>query len=80
MNDKSEYSLFGNFDLKGAKSFCDLLDQKQIDFEIEIDDQPIKKMSPWQAAIGGTYGSGASANIYVKTDSFEECEKILKEI
>ena len=80
MNDKSEYSLFGSFDLKGAKSICDLLDQRNIDFEIEIDDQPIKKMSPWQAAIGGTYGSGASVNIYVKTDSFEECEKILKEI
>ena len=79
MNDKSEYSLFGNFDLKDAKSICDLLELNQIDFELEIDDQPIKKMSPWQAGIGGTYGSGASANIYVKTDSFEECEKILKE-
>ena len=79
MNDKSEYSLLGNFDLKRAKAFCDLLDQKQIDFEIEIDDQAIKKLSPWQAAIGGTYGSGASVNIYVKTDAFDECEQNLKE-
>jgi hypothetical protein len=79
MNDNSEYSLIGNFDLKDAKSICDLLDQKQIDFEVEIDDQPIKKMLPWQAAYGGTYGSGASVNIYVKTTSLEECETILKE-
>ena len=78
MNDNSEYLLLGNFDLKRAKSICDLLDKKQIHFQVEIDDQPIKNMSPWQAAIGGTYGSGASANIYVKTDSLEECEIILK--
>ena len=79
MNDNSEYALFGNFDLKDATSICDMLEQRKIDFELEVDDQPIKNMSPWQAAYGGTYGSGASANIYVKTDSLEDCEKILKE-
>ena len=79
MNDNSEYTFLGNFDLKGAKPICDLLELKQIDFELEIDDQAIRNMSPFQAAYGGTYGSGASANIYVKSDSIEACESILKE-
>ena len=79
MNDNSDYTLLGSFDLKDAKSVCDLLESKQIDFEIEIDDQPIRNLSPWQAAYGGTYGSGATANIYVHPDSMEQCEGVLNE-
>ena len=79
MNDNSDYTLLGSFDLKDAKSVCALLESKQIDFEIEIDDQPIRNLSPWQAAYGGTYGSGAAANIYVHPDSMEQCEVILNE-
>ncbi len=79
MNDNSEYTLLGNFYLRDAKPICELLDKNQIDFEIEIDDQPIRNMRPFQAAYGGTFGSGATANIYVKPDSLEQCEMILKE-
>jgi hypothetical protein len=50
MNDHSEYTLLGNFDLRDAKPICELLEQKQIEFELEIDDQPIRNMSPFQAA------------------------------
>ena len=78
MNDQSDYVFLGNFDLKNAKSICDSLDQKRIEFEIEIDDQPIRNMSPFQAAYGGTFGSGATANIYVEPDSLEQCEIIVR--
>lgn len=79
MNDNPEYTLLGNFDLRNAKAICGLLKEKQIDLKLEIDDQPIRNMSPFQAAYGGTYGSGATANIYVQTDSLEQCELILKD-
>jgi hypothetical protein len=79
MNDNSEYTLLGNFDLRDAKPICDRLEQKQIDFELEVDDQPIRNMTPFQAAYGGTSGTGATANIYVQSDSLEQCELLLKE-
>ena len=79
MNDDSKNTLLGNFDLHDAKVVCDLIEKHQIEFEIEIDDSPIRNMSPFQASIGGTFGSGASANIFVPTDLMEKCVSILEE-
>lgn len=80
MNDNPKYTLLGNFELRDAKGICELIEKQDIDFELEIDDTPIRNMSPFQAAYGGTYGSGATANIYVDTQSLKRCEGLLNEI
>jgi hypothetical protein len=80
MTNNPEYILLGNFNLKDAKPICDLLEKNKIVFELEIDDQPIRNMTPFQAAYVGTSGTGVTANIYVQSDSLEQCDSILKEI
>jgi hypothetical protein len=77
MDNNSNYTLLGNFDLKDAKIICELIEVNNIDFELEIDDSAIRDMSAFQAAYGGTFGSGATANIYVQTHSSEQCKKII---
>ncbi|MEE9367334.1 MAG: hypothetical protein V3V05_00565 [Pontiella sp.] len=80
MNDNLEYTFLGNFDLSDTKTICDLIEKQNINFELEIDDSPIRNMSPFQAAYGGTYGSGATANIYVQEDALEPCNLIVQDI
>lgn len=77
MSDEKTYEFLGSFDLKTAKDLCDLLAKQHIDFELEIDDSPIRNLTPFQAYIGGTYGTGVSANIYVETESFDRCSTLL---
>jgi len=80
MNENPNYTLLGNFDLKGAKDICDMLESRNIVFRIEADDSAIRGMVPMQAVLGGTFGAGATANIYVDPDSLEQCKKMLSEI
>jgi len=80
MNDKSNYTLLGNFSIHDAKLICDVFETKNIDFEIEIDDSAIRGMAPMQAVLGGTHGRGAFANMCVDPDLLAQCEEIVKEI
>ena len=80
MNDKSNYTLLGNFSIRDANLICDVFETEKIDFEIEIDDSAIRGLDAVQAVLGGTFGRGAFANIYVDQNSLEQCEKILEEI
>ena len=80
MTDGQTYRFLGNFDLRTAKKLCALLEEGRIGFELEIDDTPIRNLSPFQAGLGGTYGTGASANIYVAEDTFEDSVLLLEKI
>lgn len=80
MNDKSNYTLLGNFSIHDAKLICDVFETENIDFEIEIDDSAIRGLDAVQAVLGGTFGRGAFANIYVDPNLLEQCEKIAEEI
>lgn len=66
MNDNSKYTLLGNFDLKDAKDICDLIEKQSIDFELEIDDTPIRNMSPFQAAYGGNRNKMIACRVSLK--------------
>lgn len=77
MSNNSNPVLLGSFDLDSAKAVCQILKTNHIPFDLEIDDQPIRNMSPFQAGYGGTFGTGASANIYVANDVLEHCEALL---
>ena len=77
MNKKSQSVLLGTYDLKDAKHICELLDKHQIAFELEIDDLRIRNMPAYEAGYGGTYGFGASANVYVSAEVIETCLKLI---
>ena len=80
MNEKQNYTLLGNFDLNEAKAICDVFEIQDLEFEIEINDSAIRNMFPVDAVLGGTFGRGVAANIYVDSDSLEQCNQILKEM
>ena len=77
MDNNQIYKFFGSFDLNSAKQICAVFEEHKIDFEVEIDDSPIRNMTPFQASLGGTYGFGASANIYVDAQSIDQCNALL---
>ena len=76
MNENETYRFLGNFDLRSAKKICAWLEEKHIEFELEIDDTPIRNLPPFQAGLGGTFGRGASANIYVPEDAMDRCSAL----
>jgi hypothetical protein len=78
MNDNNTYSFLGNFSLRSARKICAWLEEEHIEFELEIDDTPIRDLPPFQAGLGGTFGRGASANIYVHADALEQCASFLE--
>ena len=77
MKPESNHELIGQFDLRTAGRICERLEQQGIAFQLEVDDSPIRNMSPFQAAYGGTYGSGATANIYVAPEVYEQSIEIV---
>lgn len=79
MDPEKEYEFVGNFDLHSAEELCARLETEHIDFELEIDDSPIRNLMPFEAALGGTYGAGASANIYVRAEDLDRCQALLRE-
>lgn len=77
MNEK--YVLLDNFDLKVAKDVCDILEAHNIDFRIEMNDSSIRQMIPFKAVLGGSYGQGVTAYIYVDADLLVRCCQLLEE-
>ncbi len=73
-----KYVLLDNFDLNVAKNVCDILEAHDIDFRIEMNDSGIRQMIPFKAVLGGSYGQGFTAYIYVDTDLLEECCQLLE--
>ena len=75
--DHSDYTLLGSYSIRDAGPVCEALESVSIPFDLEIDDSAIKEMPTCQAILGGTFGSGAWANIYVPTGEIERCRAIV---
>ncbi len=78
MSAAPEYPFLGSFDLHAAQEICGLLEGAGIDFQLEIDDMAIRNMLPFEAAMGGTYGTGVMAAIYIDPSWLEHCYQILE--
>jgi len=70
----------GAFEPPEAKQVLDELESAGIPFEIERDDSSIRKLTPFRASIGGTFGHGALILIRVPKTAEEAAREIVSRL
>lgn len=72
-----DYQFIATFQTREVDRLIERLERDSVDYEIDMDDSQIRGMSPFQASVGGTYGTGVNVNLYVhEKDSERACQAI----
>ena len=79
MNADDPYPFHSSYPVWQIEAVTDALEKKGVEYQIAFDDTGITKMDPVIASIGGTYGDGARANLFIHEGHIDAANSVLKE-
>jgi hypothetical protein len=74
------YQFLATFQTREVDRLLERLEKDTVDYEIDMDDSQIRGLSPFQASMGGTYGTGVNVNLYVHEKDMERASQIIREL
>lgn len=79
MTPDDPYQFHSSYPVWQIETVSAALEKAGVDYQVSFDDTVIKKMDPVTAMMGGTYGDGAQAKVFVNQDQIEKANETLKE-
>ena len=70
----------GTFEPAQAKQVLEAFESAGVFFEIERDDSSIRKLTPFSAGLGGTFGHGALILVYVAKTAEAAARETISEL
>ena len=77
MTQDDSYQFHSSYPVWQIEVVSGALESAGVDYQISFDDSAIKKMSPVTAMMGGTYGDGAQAQVFIHQDQLERANETL---
>jgi hypothetical protein len=74
------YQFHSSFPIREIEIVSDILEKENVDYQIDFDDSAIKRMDAVTANLGGTFGTGLQAHLYVHHLQIDKANAILKDM
>lgn len=71
MEPPSGFTHVGSYPLPTARRWLPHLEDRSIEFVVEMDDSAVREGDGWSASLGGTHGDGVLVHIYVRDEHLQ---------